>query len=511
MLRHPVSAEVAERERRGRLRAREPSLVDHAERILAGPARSPYRRLLETAGCEPGDIARLVTDHGIEGALSELAAGGVYLTVDEFKGRRAVVRGSTRFECGPDALRNPDSAFHVAARSGGTRSPGTPVLIDLSFVRGCGLVTSAFMRACGAGGSPTALWETPGAGARFRLLKYASFGALPERWFSQVDPALRGLDPMLRWGERATRWSARLAGVPVPRPEHVSPAAPLPIARWMEEVLERGQRPWMFTFPSSAVHLCGAAAEAGVDLTGARIVVGGEPCTPARVQAIGTAGAQPLPRYGSMEAGPVGYACLAPRAPDDVHLLADLHAVIHPPAATRAAAGLPPSALLVTALHPASPFLMLNASMGDEGEIEKRACGCAVEALGYGVHLRAIRSFEKLTGEGVTFLDVDVIRVLEQLLPAEIGGGPTDYQLIEQEDDAGRARLRLVVDPSLGEVDVARVREVFLDGLGATGGVDGLMQRVWREADVLQVERARPATTRAGKIQHLHREPAAPG
>ena len=37
----------------------------------------------------------------------------------------------------------------------------------------------------------------------------------------------------------------------------------------------------------------------------------------------------------------------------------------------------------------------------------------------------------------MTFLDSDVIRVLEEVLPARFGGGPTDFQLVEQEDDDG--------------------------------------------------------------------------
>ena len=138
--------------------------------------------------------------------------------------------------------------------------------MDLAFVRGCGAATSAFLRAWGDDGWRKAVWETPGAGARFRLLKYASFGALPERWFSRLDPAAPQLDPVFRWSERATRWSARLAGVRFPRPEYVSLEDPLPIARWMEAVAKAGSDHHLFTFPSSAVRLASAAADAGIPL-----------------------------------------------------------------------------------------------------------------------------------------------------------------------------------------------------------------------------------------------------
>lgn len=62
------------------------------------------------------------------------------------------------------------------------------------------------------------------------------------------------------------------------------------------------------------------------------------------------------------------------------------------------------------------------------------------ERLGWTLHLHGIRSVEKLTAAGMTFLDSDVIRVLEEVLPGRFGGGPTHYQLVEEEDaEDGRA------------------------------------------------------------------------
>jgi hypothetical protein len=57
--------------------------------------------------------------------------------------------------------------------------------------------------------------------------------------------------------------------------------------------------------------------------------------------------------------------------------------------------------------------------------------------LGWTTHLRDIRSQEKLTAGGMTFLDTDLIRVLEEVLPARFGGAPTDYQLVEEEAEEG--------------------------------------------------------------------------
>ena len=67
---------------------------------------SPYRTLLREAGCEVGDLARLVQGAGVEGALQELLGRGVYLTVSEFKGRVPVRRGGTTFTVDPARFRN---------------------------------------------------------------------------------------------------------------------------------------------------------------------------------------------------------------------------------------------------------------------------------------------------------------------------------------------------------------------------------------------------------------------
>ena len=99
----------------------------------------------------------------------------------------------------------------------------------------------------------------------------------------------------------------------------------------MEAVIAGGARPFLFTFTSSAVRLCQAAVEAGIDLTGAMIMLAGEPITPARLDAIRPSGATALPRYGSVETGPIGYGCLAPTEADDVHVLSDLQALIRDP------------------------------------------------------------------------------------------------------------------------------------------------------------------------------------
>jgi hypothetical protein len=165
---------------------------------------------------------------------------------------------------------------------------------------------------------------------------------------------------------------------------------------------------------------------------------------------------------------------------------------------------LPRDALLISSIRKTAPLILLNVSMGDRANLVRRDCGCGLERIGWSTHLHTIRSFEKLTAGGITFFDTDVIRVLEEVLPKRFGGGPTDYQLVEEEAPSGNPCLRLLVDPSIGPVDDAVVADAFLDAIGAGSGGPRVAELVWREAGVLQVERREPERTRSGKILHLH-------
>jgi hypothetical protein len=92
-----------------------------AERAIYGHRRSPYLQLLRAAGCEFGDLKALVDKEGLERALSRLVEAGVFVTFDEFKGRKEAVRGSQRFIFVEDDFDNPHLSPHFEARSGGTR------------------------------------------------------------------------------------------------------------------------------------------------------------------------------------------------------------------------------------------------------------------------------------------------------------------------------------------------------------------------------------------------------
>jgi hypothetical protein len=285
---------------------------------------------------------------------------------------------------------------------------------------------------------------------------------------------------------------------------HVPLHDPGPILAWLGRVRRSGGTPHLKTFTSSAVRLCEAARAARADLRGVRLTVTGEPLTGARLAVMADTGAEVAPDYGSTESGQIGEPCVAPAAPDDLHLCDDLHAVVQP-GDGGPGRGLPPRALLLTSLRTTAPLVLLNVSLGDEADLVARACGCPMDGYGFPRHLERVRSFEKLTSEGMTFLDADVSRILETVLPARFGGGPTHYQIVDEDDARGRPGLRLLVDPAVGAVDPAAVATAFLDALGAGSGADRIMAAVWRDAGLLRVERRAPYVTGSGKILHVHR------
>jgi hypothetical protein len=440
-----------------------------------------------------------VSKEGLEGALLALHARGVYLTTDELKGRAPVVRGSASLQAGTGRLGNPLVGGAVAARTSGATGAGTAVPLNVPNIFDVGVNSGLVLAARGGLGWPKALWAVPG-GSLVALLRISVLGRRPERWFTQVDPAAPGLHPRYRWSARAVRLGGLLAGMPLPAPEHVSLADPAPVVAWLEATLRSGGSAALYSHVSAVVAACRHAAERGVSLAGAHFTVGGEPLTEARRALIREVGADVLPRYVSMESGTLAEGCLAPEAADDLHFFDDLNALVQP---HRPGDG----TLYVTSLRPTARLVLLNASLGDQAEVSRRACGCPLEAFGWATHLRAVRSREKLTTAGMTFADTDLARVLDEVLPARFGGRPGQYQLVE-EDVRGWPRLTLLADPAVGPLDEEQVKEAFLGAIGAGDGAPRVMAQVWRDAALLRVERRAPERTFGGKVLHLHQQGA---
>ena len=485
-----------------RFETRERRFLQFASEAFYGSGANPVQRLLEHCGCAFGDCEELVQREGLEGALVSLAISGVYFRHDEYKGTVPVRRGSLEFQCSTDDFRNPLARLQVKASSSGSRGAGTPVLIDMAYVKAGGISCAASMAARGGEHWRHSVWEVISAGSRFRLLKYSSFGTGPVRWFTQLHPQDASVNALTRWSDRALRWSGRLQGIRLPPPEYAPLENPLPVVRWLRDVLDCGEIPHLLCYPSAAVRLSEAARSAGVPLDGAQITVGGEPATRNRLRSIRQSGIQVTPRYGSMETGPVGYGCQSPQAVDEVHVQRDMFGLVQVPSLTT----LPDDALLITGLHTAMPFLFLNMSMGDAGQLNRRNCGCPMCHFPDPVKLSGIYSFEKLTAGGMTFSADSIIPILEDTLPARFGGGTADYQLVESEKDDGQAELRILVHPRVGKIDEQELIHLFLSSLGASNAVNRITEAYWRQSGMVSVGRTAPIPTRTAKTLHLRSE-----
>src|SRR5262245_43696324 len=368
---------------RRRLAERERDFLWLLREAVYGQPSHPVRRLLERAGCAFGDVEQMVRLDGVEGALRTLYRAGVYLTADEVAGRCPVVRGSDTCRIRLVDLRNPWAGGHLVGSSGGSRSgiPGAMAL-DVDALLDQLPAYRLSLEAAGGADWVEAIWAPPGStGIAFSLRRTVGFGRPPERWFSPVAMHDSGLPSAYRWTMRAVRLAGLLAGVRLPLPEHVSPVDPVPVIGWLDAVRRRGRTPILTLYPTTAARLCDAAQRAGIDLRGVRLLLRGEPVTPARVAAVRRGGAEVLSLYGAIECGVVGHGCLQPAAVDEVHLHDDLHAIVQP-GTDDASAALPADALLLTTLRRSARLILLNVSLGDSATMARRPCGCPLESYG---------------------------------------------------------------------------------------------------------------------------------
>jgi hypothetical protein len=146
---------------------------------------------------------------------------------------------------------------------------------------------------------------------------------------------------------------------------------------------------------------------------------------------------------------------------------------------------------------------MLNVEIGDQGVLSERDCGCPLGQLGFNLHLHTIRSFEKLTSDGMNFLGSELMALIEDVLPAKFGGSPTDYQLVEFEEN-GLTKVGLVISPRIAAVDETVAIQTTLDTLSRFGGGQRMMAGYWQQGKTLQILRREPYTTHAAKIPHLY-------
>jgi hypothetical protein len=488
--RRQISLREAESIIRQGMKSRGARFMLMLERSILGYKPSPYRQLLKAAGCELGDVQRMVASDGVEGTLERLHRVGVYVTYEEFKGRAIAVRGSQTFQFDDADFDNPLVRGEYAGSTGGSGGRPTRIKIDLEFLEQMVPHWAVWFDIHGVLRQPLVFVHPIYPTAMAHHLMALKFGNRAVKWFATAKGRDGGYRLAAASVHGITQKIAKLHG-----PD--SDSSPARVAAYLGALAAAGHRPGVNVPPSMAARIGLAAKDAGVSLQGVTFLLGAEPLTMARKQSIESSGARATVTYGFSEGGNVGNQCDHPVAPDDIHVSLDTYAAIHDPLATHAEQHSHP--LFLTTFRSATPKVLLNTEVGDAAVLETRPCDCRFSELGYTQHVHTVRSVRKLTGDGVTFHDADIITALDALAQA-FGGGPADYQVIEQQSAAGLPRYSLVVSTRVGPLNEAVVVEKFLSQLGKVRPVNGFMVNQWAQLGVVRVERREPVLGLRGKV-----------
>lgn len=486
----PIDSAAAAAEIEQRLRYRDEQFLDSMRRLVFDLPTSPYRPLLDAADCAYADVEASVRAHGIEATLERLRDAGVYVTVDEWKGREPIVRTGVELHVQPGDFDNPLQVRAVEGSSSG--SSGRAATVPYGWA---GLVDTAYdFRAAydahGLGDVPCAIWmpAPPGGAGLLTAIICAKIGSPPERWFSQTPARGSAVDRLMLHVLLA---GSRLSGRALPRPRHTELADADVVARW----LGAGEPPrYLSGFASSAIRVAQVAQERGIDISGRAFVVGGEPVTPERKAFIRSLGARVVAIYVASDCGLVATGCPKGVDEEDYHVHVDRIALV--PGAGAAAGEAAP--LLLSSLRLASAKVLVNVDIGDQGVLERRSCDCVFGRRGLDLRLTHVQSRAAQTSEGMTVSS----RVLWEYAGAALapaGAGRDDYQIWEVRGTDGLSCVRLAVSPHL-QIDEQEVVERILRDLAARDAGGKVAAEVWRQAGTLTVIRERPRLSAGGKL-----------
>ena len=123
---------------------------------------------------------------------------------------------------------------------------------------------------------------------------------------------------------------------------------------------------------------------------------------------------------------------------------------------------------------------------------------------------KALAGFGLTSGRGRIALDERTwlarrgVRFTHPALEVEFGGGPGDYQLMEEEDETGQTRLTLVVHPQIEALDETNILARLRAELSQRSRGDRFMTDVWAKSGTFKLKREVPYASPRGKILPLH-------
>jgi hypothetical protein len=502
-LKDTITLEEARETIKVRMENREENFLKVVEKAVYGYKRSPYQKLLNRAGYNYSDVKNLVLNNGLEPALKTLREEGVYVSYEESKGKKPIIRKGKTITTNEPDFHNPHNSNYYEGRTGTTRGSGTKIQMNFDFLEQRTAYEVVLNDIYGIQDTPRGVWlhVLPVIAGINRILRNAKSGAETTKWFTPMDPRENIVHRVNGLILNAMLIEGRLLGKKLPKPEFVNPKDAIMIAKWISSTLKEFGICIFFTSPGLAVRICNEAEKSGLELDGAIFNLGGEPLTKAKLKIIKSLGGSVINHYVMSESGSIGYGCKNPKYADEVHFFKDSLALIQHKRMVEHSETVVDS-ILLTSLLSSAPRILLNMETDDFGILESRDCGCEFQKFGFTDHIHNIRSFSKLTGEGVTFLGTKLIKVLEEDMPRLYGGGPIDYQVVEKENSRGLTQLIINVSLDVGDINEEELKKNFLDLLNPSGRNTNI--DMWDKADSLVVKRGPPFLTRSGKIMPIH-------
>ncbi len=276
-----------------RMRERDQNFLATTERTVFANRRSPYRAMFHAAGCEASDLRAMLHADGLEGTLRALRAAGVHVSFEEFKAREPIVRGGVEIPVRAEDFDNPGFRRFHSVTTGGSTGSARRVMMDVEHMNARLAMHTLGMAFHDTLGIPTAIWFEipPGNGLDSVLIRVPS-DSVPERWFTPIGGSGEGSAWRFRAVTALTLAVARATGARLPHPEYLPLDRAVEIARWAAGALARHGTCAIRGHVSKVLRVCLAAQVEGIDLSGAIVVGGGEPPTPAKVAQIRASGAQ---------------------------------------------------------------------------------------------------------------------------------------------------------------------------------------------------------------------------
>jgi phenylacetate-coenzyme A ligase PaaK-like adenylate-forming protein len=497
-LKNKISFDQAKKIIKNRLSNRNDNFLKLARFAIYQNKTSPYKNLLKFAGCEYADLENGVIRNGLEQTLLQLQEAGVWLSLDEFKGRKSIQRGNYEFHIKPNRFDNPYQKQGIIVSSGGTTGHSVKSRFDLDFMSARTCYDLVMFNMLDLNNVPLSIWYPvlPASTGIGSTLRYAKAGHIPDRWFNMLTIDRHRLSLETRLRTKGIILLCRLLGYPLPFPETLPLDQAWRIASQLVSSLKEKGRCAFQSYVSQALRVTNSAHELCSDLNGLITIVGSEPLTPNKRNEIEKTGATVYHRYMATEIGTIAMGCGNRSEVDELHLMSDMIALIQP----KEIALNKPGPLFFTSLNPVMPKVLFNVRLGDIAKVFSRECGCDFEKLGFHTHLSMVRSDEQFTCQGMGIPYVTLERAVADLLIPCYGGTSIDYQWVERETARGQTVLQLRVSPKLGDFDTQAVVNDVLSMLEKGIEMERVMSDYFRQSGVISVVREFPTTTGRGKI-----------